>query len=125
MAPTLPMVATVARFPAAKLGLWATRALLLLWAGFWLWFNIASAIGEHDGLKWHLGLAGILIGLAAIGWFWARVGGVLMITVGMLAAWGLHNMGAYTTLALPAAAIGVLMLLIGSTPPEPRSPAAP
>jgi hypothetical protein len=89
---------------------WIARFLLLLWAAFWLWFNIASAIGESDGGWWHIALAAITAALAVVSWFWPRIGGCLMILTGVLAAWSFHNPAAIILLAVPAFIIGVLLL---------------
>ena len=45
---------------------WVRRVglgLLLAWAGFWVWFNVASAFGERSGP----GSAGIEVGHLALG----------------------------------------------------------
>jgi hypothetical protein len=99
----------------ANLTLWAARAGLLLWAGFWMWFNVASSPGDTGGLWWHLSFGAILVGLGATSWFSPRVGGVLMIAAGMAAAWVFHQGAAYGLLAIPAAVIGVLLLVSSSS----------
>jgi hypothetical protein len=96
-----------------KLGAWGTRVVLGTWAAFWLWFNFASAVGEKDGRLQHWIFAAVTAGLAATAWFWPRIGGVLMIAGAVLAASAFPNMAALTMLAAPAAAIGVLLLLLG------------
>ena len=96
-----------------KLGAWGTRVILGVWAVFWLWFNFASAIGEKNGHLQHWLFAGITAGLTALAWIWPRIGGALMVAVGVLAASAFPNMAALTLLAAPAAAIGVLLLLVG------------
>ena len=92
--------------------LWISRALLLSWAGFWLWFIIASAKGDPAGLPWRLLFGGIAAGLLGVSWFWQRLGGVLMIATGLFSAWYFHNTSAYILLALPAVGIGVLLMLV-------------
>src|SRR5262245_61312540 len=99
------------RFSPANLTFWTARAALLLWAGFWMWFNVASVPGDKGGAWYHIGFGVITVGLGLTAWFRPRLGGVLMIAAGMAAAWWLHGGAAYTMLALPAVAIGVLLLL--------------
>ncbi len=91
--------------------LWIARVAVLVWAAFWLWFNIASMIGERDGLVHHLQMAAITLALAAGAWFWPRTGGVLMIAGGLAASRAFPHNAAFLALALPATAIGVLLLL--------------
>jgi hypothetical protein len=101
------------RLNPATVGFWATRAFLTAWAGFWLWFIIASANGDQPGgLKWRLLFGGIAAALVAVSWAWQRIGGVLMVAAAMTAAYYFHNPGAYILLALPAAAIGLMLILI-------------
>jgi hypothetical protein len=111
MTAALTQSSTRRRSSFASLGFWAVRAMLLVWAGFWLWFIIASANGDPGGIYWRLLFGGIAAALAAISWFWQRVGGVLMVATAMSAAWYFHSPSAYTMLALPAAAIGLLLIL--------------
>ena len=92
--------------------LWLARALLLLWAAFWVWFNVASAIGENEGTWGHLLFAGIAVCLAGIGCFLPRIGGVLMLAAAVAAAFAFHNPAALGLLAAPAAVIGVLLLTV-------------
>jgi hypothetical protein len=118
MATAIIQPSPLPRLNPAFLGFWATRALLTVWAGFWLWFIIASAKGDPDGLKWRLLFGGVAAGLVAISWVWQRVGGVVMVATAMTAAWYFHNPGAYALLAVPAAAIGLMLILV-------RRPSAP
>jgi hypothetical protein len=99
------------RVDMSRVGLLVARVLVLAWAGFWLWFNIASALGERDGFTQHMVMAAVTLILAGTCWFWPRVGGVLMVAAGIFAAWAFHNSVAFTLLSLPAATIGVILIL--------------
>lgn len=115
------LVGAFGRWPPRKIAFWSVRGLLLIWAGFWLWFNVASAVLENDGHLWHVALAAITVGLAIAGWIWPRAGGALMVSVAVLAAWGFHNWAAFATLTVPAAIIGLLLLLV----PRPQDAIRP
>src|ERR1051326_2579119 len=68
--------------------LYAGRALALSWAGFWLWFGIASGIGEKEGIfnliRHVLMPGGIGMLTALLAWRWARAGGALLAVEGLL-----------------------------------------
>ncbi len=98
--------------PAGHAARWVARSLLIVWAGFWLWFNIASMVGERDGAQPHLALALITVALAVTCWCWPRIGGVLMIAAGVFAARAFPHTAAFLLLAVPGTAIGVLLLLL-------------
>ena len=103
---------------------WLVRLLAVLWAGFWLWFGVASAI--HERLAWQgIVLYALRPGLAffvvvAIAWFWPRPGGVLLILTGFgLAAWYAIYFGhmptgtkvfVLSTFALPPLLCGLILL---------------
>ena len=89
---------------------WIGRFFLLLWAAFWLWFNIASAISETEGSRVHILFACITAALTIIAWFLPRIGGVLMILAGAAAMWQFHSSAAITLLAAPGAIIGIILL---------------
>ena len=113
---TAPSIRSNWRIDPARgrvIAFWTARAALLLWSAFWLWFNIASMIGERTGWQHHLKLAVITLGLTVIAWFWPRIGGALLVLAAVLGASLFPNIWALTLLALPAAAVGVLLLLAG------------
>lgn len=91
---------------------WLVRALLVAWAGFWIWFNVASSMGESEGHWGHLLFAAVTALLAAAGWFWPLVGGVVMILAGMLSARFFPHPAAFTLLSAPAVVIGLLLVLV-------------
>jgi len=63
--------------------IYAARTLAVVWAVFWLWFGIASGIGEQEGFTNALvhiivpGGIAILTALAA--WRWPMTGGILLV----------------------------------------------
>ena len=49
---------------------WIARVIFILWALFWLYFNIGSGIVEHEGpesMFWHLAVAAIILVAASPG----------------------------------------------------------
>jgi hypothetical protein len=68
------------------------RSLLILWAGFWIFFAVASALSETspdpnaNALGWVVVIIGTLL-LAAgavIPWIWERLGGFVLLGIGLL-----------------------------------------
>jgi len=103
---------------------WLVRIMSAAWAGFWLWFGVASAI--HEQLLWQ-GIALyalrpglIFVAIMTIAWLWPRLGGVLFILTGFaLAAWYAIYYGhmptgtkifVLSTMALPPFACGLILL---------------
>src|SRR5574338_959526 len=63
------------------------RAILLLWVGFWVFFAVASRLGEGmSEAGWHTLVirGGTLLIVAAIAWFVPRIGGWLLVLSGVL-----------------------------------------
>lgn len=112
---------------------WLVRAATIVWAGFWLWFAVASGI--HDRLPWH-GVVlyalhwpvSMIVALVPVTWFWPRLGGVLLILAGfVVAAWYALYYGhmptgtklfVLSTMGLPPLVCGLILLLpaAGSSP---------
>lgn len=91
--------------------------LLMAWAAFWIWFSIASAIGEgSDGLP-HLAMAAGLLAIVALGWARPRIGALVLLVAGLAAAWFFRNTFARLSLSLPAV---LLAALVFWTSPAPR-----
>ena len=97
---------------------WIVRAMLVLWAGFWLFFNIASIfywLGEEGpkGIVVHVLMTVIIVILALAAWFLELVGGILLIVLAGLTfyKWGLHQSVVALTLSLPPFIIGVLLII--------------
>lgn len=59
---------------------------------FWLWFGIASALGEKLGAgNWiaHLLVpGGLLLGFLAVAWRWSNPGGMLLVLAGVFVCVG-------------------------------------
>lgn len=69
--------------------LYAARALSLLWAGFWLWFGIASGIGEGltpFGVFMHTVPGIVCLIPALIAWKWERPGSWVLVLFAVLIA---------------------------------------
>lgn len=66
----------------------AARGVALLWAGFWVFFGLASGIGE--GLDWvgvliHTAVPGLIfLALALLAWYREEIGGALLVIVGLV-----------------------------------------
>ncbi|MBN2379575.1 hypothetical protein JXM67_07215 [candidate division WOR-3 bacterium] len=67
------------------------RGLLILWAGFWIFFAVASALSETSPdpkanvLGWIVVIAGtiLLAAGAVIPWIWELIGGYLLFAEGV------------------------------------------
>ena len=55
-------------------------ALALLWAGWWVFFETAEAVGSHDFMQAII-FAVVMFGAVAIAWKWPAVGGALLLFV--------------------------------------------
>ena len=67
---------------------YGARALVLLWAGFWIFFFVGSAVVEGaSGLVMVIGAAVLLLFaiLALVPWRWEGTGGLLLVVTGLLA----------------------------------------
>jgi hypothetical protein len=96
--------------PAPRVTRWIGRFFLLLWATFWLWFNITSATTETEGSRAHIALACITAGLTLAAWFLPRIGGAIMIVGSAGAMWEFHNAPTIVVFAIPGAIIGIILL---------------
>jgi len=67
------------------------RSLLIVWAGFWIFFAVASALSEispdpkANVLGWLVVIVGSLLLLAGaiIPWIWERLGGFILLAEGV------------------------------------------
>ncbi len=63
----------------------AARAILLLWAAFWIWFGFASGLSEHLsplGILIHTAAPGLVFAvIAAVAWRYERVAAWLLLAV--------------------------------------------
>jgi len=69
---------------------WSARILAVAWAFFWLWFGVANALEEQlplSGIALYALRPGLIFcAIAAIAWYRAKLGGVLLILTGVAAA---------------------------------------
>jgi hypothetical protein len=67
---------------------YTARGLSLAWAGFWVWFGLASGLGEGltpVGVLRHMTLPGLIFLVSAlVAWRWEHVGGALLLLEGLL-----------------------------------------
>lgn len=66
---------------------YGARALALLWAGFWIFFFVASVVVE--GVSGHVILVGALVLLlfvilALVPWRWEATGGLLLVVMSLV-----------------------------------------
>ena len=103
--------------------LYAARILGLLWAGFWLFFGIASGIGENLRLAdivMHVLFPGLVfLGIALLAWRWPYHGVFVFLTIGLFVLIGYPVMMTHfpfstilfveLTMALPPIIAGILL----------------
>jgi hypothetical protein len=124
--------------------------ILIIWAGWWIFFNVASGIGEFAelglmGLVMHLIMPIVILVLLWICWRWELIGGILLIVAALVffylvldnAQPGPHPLlqdFMFLTLVLPTVFSGVLLILCGiiscvgrprQEPPGPTTPEPP
>jgi hypothetical protein len=90
---------------------WTVRIAAIVWGAFWAWFAAAVSIGDaiHGqpiGLVYAAALIGILAATVTALWRWPRVGGVVLVALGILSALFLQNEYAILILAAPALLLG-------------------
>jgi hypothetical protein len=110
---------------------WTARLLALAWSGGWLFFGLASGIGERlqpAGVLLH-GLlpGGFFLVTTLVAWRWESIGGALLVIEGIavLVAYPIlfHRMTTETilfvlvTMALPPLVAGLLLLSPGQRQP--------
>ncbi len=110
------------------------RALLILWAGFWIYFAFASALSEvyadpdTNALGWVIVITGtlLLVGGAIIPWIWERLGGFVLLGIGtflfvfFLISARFHFNIWMLLLILPAFVSGTLSLVCGYVDRKPN-----
>ncbi len=83
------------------------RILLIIWGGFWLFFAVASSIGEHS--IGDIVVVSILILIPCIiAWIWEQVGGILLIAIGIIIMFGYFIF--MTSFPIPARLLNDLLL---------------
>ena len=96
---------------------WIARILIVLWGGFWVWFNLASGlseVGEHGAgaLLVHSGVALVIALVVLVGWKFELVASLLLLAVAAAFQLIFHPKGTTALhLTAPPAAIGLLLLL--------------
>ena len=116
------------RKPAARWMEFLARVICGLWAGFWIFFAVASSADDFDsrgsaslgGLLIPLGLTVLLLLLALTAWRWVKVGRIVLPLAGLavLFAYPIMVKGfpvstkvlVMTTLGLPPLSAGVLLI---------------
>lgn len=95
---------------------YVARALALVWAGWWVFFAVATLLGEPfspTGLLIGTGFSLIFLGSAIIPWRWEAIGGIVLMVEGLAVLIG------YPVMAqgrFPLSTI-ILMLLTMALPP--------
>lgn len=71
---------------------WTARITSLLWASFWVWFGLASGLGEGGGpvaVALHTAVPGLVfLAMAAMAWKREIAGGYALLGVGLIVAAG-------------------------------------
>ena len=86
------MTAIALKRPPLSNGLlWAGRVVLVAWGGFWIWFNVASGIGEIPELGvttllMHLIMPALILGVGYVAWRWPMEGGLSLFGLAALFA---------------------------------------
>ncbi|MBI3942442.1 MAG: hypothetical protein HY326_05460 [Chloroflexi bacterium] len=99
---------------------WARPAglsLALLWAGFWIYFGLASGSYEGadtTGLLIHMAVPGLIFLLfALIPWHWERPGGALLAMVGFMVLVIYPMVTAYV---FPSSTVGAVIVTMALPP---------
>ncbi|GEM_PF-673797 len=124
--------------------------MLIVWAGWWIFYGVASGIGETaelgmTGPVMYLIMPVVILVLLWICWRWELIGGILLIAAALvfgylvfdIAGSGQHPLLQnliFLTMILPAIFSGVLLILCGifswagrprQEPPAPSTPEPP
>jgi hypothetical protein len=76
--------------------IWMRRiglGLLFAWAGFWVWFNLASAFGEpgaHGPARievGHLAMAAVIAAVSVAAWRWPKAGSPALLALSAYGCW--------------------------------------
>ena len=99
------------------IAIYAARAISVAWGGFWLWFGLASGIGEggtpSEVFRHALVPGGIGFVTACVAWRWPGIGGKLLVVEGLLMA-GIFAIG---LLRPPTVSMAVFLTLTLIVPP--------
>lgn len=121
--------------PLARWFRWIARVIVLIWVGFWLFFDLASiphwyGEGGLSEAMIHIIRAPIYIALAFLCWFLELIGGLVLIALSLLAfnQWGLRGgeLQVIVTLifCLPMLIAGLLLIGAWSLSRKKRQPPA-
>lgn len=95
---------------------WVARILIVLWGGFWVWFNLASGLSDvgeagAGALLVHSGVALVIALVVLVSWRWELPASLLLLAVAVAFQLFFHPKG-LTALILtaPPAVIGLLLL---------------
>jgi hypothetical protein len=112
-----------------RLSMWmrlSARAVLLIWATWWMYFGLASGLGEAltpMALCFHIAVPGLICLLStAIAWRWDAIGGIILVLEGaaVIAGYPLMTFShlplstilwVLATLGLPPWVAGMLLLI--------------
>jgi len=109
---------------------YTARGLALIWAGFWVFFGVASGLGEELdalGVFMHTLVPGLIfLVFALVAWKWELLGGLLVLLSGVAVAigypvWAAGRFELMTivfvllTMALPPLVAGILHLASWAT----------
>ena len=96
-----------------------TRGTLAIWAIVWSAGVVVAAVGEGAPAAPYAASIVILIAAPTVLAFVSpRIGGSLLIAGGVFAVWFFSNPGALWLLALPAIALGILVMALGPHPKQ-------
>lgn len=107
---------------------WIARIIGSVFALFWLFIGVASGFDDPQPMNWESISMALLIGASAIGviiaWFRERLGGVLLVFVGVafsvfaLISSGHNHLLAMMSSGFPYIIVGGLFLLSSRKPKE-------
>lgn len=100
---------------------WTALVVLVIWGGFWLLFALGHLVPGHEGrhtpstrdLVAIFAFSAPILALVAVPFFFTRVGGALLIAAAAYSVWFYNNLGAWVLLSLPAAIVGLTLLVVG------------
>jgi len=126
------------REPAARWMDFLARVISGLWAGFWIFFAVASSAADYNsrggpslgGLLIPLGITAIILFLALTAWRWVRIGRIVLPLAGMALLVGYPLIAKHfpvstkvivmATLGLPPLSAGVLLITAWRIERNPR-----
>lgn len=101
---------------------WLRRAawlVLIPWAAFWVWFGVASGIGEmaQEGpgaLVGHGIQVLVILGAVLLAWRWEVLGGTMLLILAGFGQWRFHpDIRLAVILTIPPAIAGLCLVATG------------